>query len=100
MIEMNIKNRNRSLQNGRTNQIPHACKYHKKHLFEKEKTFSSTCKATHCFFSPNVALKNKKNVGSMFRYFPLKRRLVKWEVFKKRGAYFCTNIGGLHKIGG
>ena len=50
MIGMNIKNRNRSLQNGKTNQIPHACKYNKKHLFEKEKTFSSYCKTTHGFF--------------------------------------------------
>ena len=24
--------------------------HHKKHLFEKEKTFLSNCKAIHCFF--------------------------------------------------
>ena len=32
--------------------------YHKKHLFEKEKTFSSNRKAIHCFLSLNDSFKN------------------------------------------
>lgn len=32
--------------------------YHKKHLFEKGKTFSSNCKRIHCFFSLNDSFKN------------------------------------------
>ena len=46
---MNIKNRNRSLQNGKTNQIPHACKYNKKHLFEKKKLSQVTVKQPTVF---------------------------------------------------
>ena len=65
---MNIKNRNRSLQNGRTNQIPHACKYHKKHLFEKEKTFSSTRKTTHCFFLRMIAFKTHLYLTEKFKW--------------------------------
>ena len=32
--------------------------YHEKHLFEKEKTFSSNLKIIHCFFSLNDSFKN------------------------------------------
>ena len=46
-----MKYRNRSRLDGKINQIPHV-KYHKKRLFEEEKTFSSNRK-TIVFFPMN-----------------------------------------------
>ena len=44
-----LKNRNRS---GKINQIPHACTItYKKHIFDKEKAFSSNHKTILVFFN-------------------------------------------------